>query len=90
MLVNRERGRELDSGVNRESLASQKLRVKILLLLYCSILFKPVHLCSNVISNYQLKYTLKYYLVTLSIILLLLLSNTFTIGIKYSIWVSNL
>jgi len=47
---------------------------------YCFIvLFKFVHLCSDVISNYQHKYTLKYYSVTpLSTVLLLLSSNTVT------------
>jgi len=75
----RGRGRELDSEVNREILASRKPRDKILLMLYCSILFKFVHLCSTVISNYKLKYTLEYYSVTpLSIVLLLLLLETFT------------
>jgi len=78
-ILKRGRGRELDSGVNRGILASRKPGERILLMLYCSILFKFVHLCSAIISNYKLKYTLEYYLVTpLSIVLLLLLLDTFT------------
>jgi len=81
------RGREkdLDSGVNRESLASQKPGDFIVI----------VHICSSLFYCYfQLQtqiHTLEYYSVTpLSTILLLLLLDTFTIGIRVSIWVSNL
>jgi len=74
----RGRGRELDSGVNRESLASRKREEIILLMLYCLIWFKFVHLYFIFIFNYRLKYTLEYYSVTpLSTILLLLLLDTF-------------
>ena len=58
----------------------EKNYIEGLLMLCCSVLFKFVHLCSVVISNYKLKYTLEYYSVTpLSTVLLLLLLDTFTV-----------
>ena len=51
----RGRGRDLDSGVNRDSLAYGKPRERISI---HALLFKFVNICSFVISNYRLKYTL--------------------------------
>jgi len=50
------------------------------------LLFKTVHLCSPTIFNYRLKYTQNIIqLLQVSIVLLLLSSNTFTEGARVSL-----